>query len=145
MKMKSGKRNGGGTAEKQGQRGGLRSLLCGSQGENSINCLARHKIMLHYRLARLRQKPPNVAQGSALRCRDRDGTKTCEWESERESARTLMDRRHGRYVQHTPKSASKPCGSDLASVFASLFPSMFFWLFFSVFFFISLRCCCCCW
>lgn len=43
-------------------------------------------------------------------------------ERERESDSALMDRRHGRYVRHTPKSASKPCGSDLASVFLRFFP-----------------------
>lgn len=110
----------------QGKRGKA-DWFCGSQGENSINCLARHKIMLHYRLARLRKKPPNVAQGSALRCRDKDGMKRGVCERER-----LMDRRH-RYVRHTPKSAFKPCASDLASVFLRFFLNVFLAFLFGVF------------
>lgn len=113
--------------ERERRRRGKANWCCGSQGENSINCLARHKIMLHYRLARLRKKPPNVAQGSALRCRDKDGMKRRV--SEREG---LADRRH-RYVRHTPKSAFRPCASDLASVFLRFFLNVFLAFLFGVF------------
>lgn len=43
-----------------------------------------------------------------------------------------MDRRH-RYVRHTPKSAFRPCASDLASVFLRFFLNVFLAFLFGVF------------
>lgn len=122
------------------ERGKERDWSCGSQGENSINCLARHKIMLHYRLARLRKKPPNVAQGSALRCRDKDGIKRgeCVW------ARGT----DGQTAQIRATYAKK-CLQTLCQRFSVCFPSVFPQCFsgFSFRCFSLFRCCfcCCCW
>jgi len=92
----------------------------GNEGENSINCLARHKIMLHYRLARLRQKPPNVALGSALRCRDKDSSNN---RRKRQNDSRQTDTDTDTYdIRQVPQC---PCSPTLYPIYASEFPSVF--------------------
>lgn len=105
----------------------------GSQGENSINCLARHKIMLHYRLAmpqagKNRQMLPWGARYDAETRTATINQKQKQQQNKGQTTDTTCDIRQVPPAQRLRRDRSTFVG-DFPSVFPLFFFCMFFFFF----------------